>query len=156
MPAGAAILIDSSIWIQGQRDPQTFAQVIAEETDVATCDAAVGEYSVGLYAPREKKTRDEVRQFLESVITPVACLPHTPDDFREAARLIGEAIFQSKARPSYPDGLIAACALRTGRIVWTSDKTDFQAMGCRTFNPWSQHPSATPGISIDPTEAGAS
>ena len=108
---------------------------------MATCDASVGEYSVGLYAPQEQKTRDQVREFMECAIAPVARLPHTPDDFREAARLIGEAIFHAKAKPSFPDGLIAACALRTDRVVWTADEKDFQAMGCKTFNPWSEHPS---------------
>jgi predicted nucleic acid-binding protein len=91
---------------------------------------------VGLYAPREKKTRDQVREFSEASLSPLMRLPHLPDDFREASRLIGAAIFQSRARPSFPDGLIAACARRTGRMVWTTDETDFKAMGCRTFNPW--------------------
>jgi predicted nucleic acid-binding protein len=40
------------------------------------------------------------------------------------------------------DGLIAACARRTNRIVWTTDETDFKAMGCDIFDPWtsSKHP----------------
>lgn len=137
MPAGApSILIDSSIWIKGQRDPKWFESAVADKDDLATCDAAVGEYEVGLYAPRERKTREQVREFLNAAILPTTRLPHVPDDFREAARLIGEAIFHSAARPSFPDGLIAACARRTNRVVWTTDESDFKAMGCQTFNPW--------------------
>jgi predicted nucleic acid-binding protein len=137
MPADApSVLIDSSILIKGQRDALWFASVIEGHDDLATCAAAVGEFEVGLYAPREKKTRDQVREFSEAFILPLMRLPHLPDDFREAARLIGEAIFHSTARPSFPDGLIAACARRTNRVVWTTDETDFKAMGCQTFNPW--------------------
>ncbi len=137
------ILIDSSIWIQGQRDLQWFVASVAGEPDLASCDAAVGEYSVGLYAPREKNTRDQVREFFMACVAPVRRLPHIPDDFSEAARLIGEAIFASAAKPSFPDGLIAAVARRTGRIVWTADETDFQALGCQTFNPWAHKPPVT-------------
>ena len=145
MPAGdLSILIDSSIWIKGQRDPQWFASVVSGQDDVATCDAAVGEFEVGLYAPREKKTREQVREFFDAAVWQVMRLPHLPDDFREAARLIGEAIFNSSAKPSFPDGLIAACARRTGRTVWTTDESDFKAMGCQTSNPWLNHP-------LDPT-----
>ena len=136
MPEPFGILIDSSIWIKGQRDPQRFADLVAAEPDLATCDAAVGEFEVGLYAPREKKTRESVREFFIAAIQPVMRLPHIPDDFRDASRLIGEAIFHSEAKPSFPDGLIAAVALRTKRTVWTADETDFKAMGCQTFNPW--------------------
>ena len=144
MPAEEAILIDSSIWIKGQRDPKWLDSVIGAQTDVATCDVAVGEFAVGLYAPREKKTRQEVREFYDRAISSVAWLPHTPEDFRTAARLIGHAIFNSRARPSFPDGLIAACALRTERVVWTTDETDFKAMGCKTFNPWPATPAGNP------------
>jgi predicted nucleic acid-binding protein len=146
MPAEEAILVDSSVWIKGQRDPKWFASVIAAQKDVATCDAAVGEYAVGLYAPREKKTREQVSLFYTAAIASVASLPHTPEDFRCAARLIGQAIFNSAARPSFPDGLIAACALRTDRTVWTTDETDFRAMGCNTFNPWVASPPETSGL----------
>jgi predicted nucleic acid-binding protein len=130
------VLIDSSILIKGQRDPLWFASIVSNQGDLATCDAAVGEFEVGLYAPREKTTREQVRAFSEACITPLMRLPHLPDDFREASRLIGEAIFKSAAKPSFADGLIAACARRTNRVIWTMDETDFAAMGCTTFNPW--------------------
>lgn len=141
MPAeNLSILVDSSVWIAGQRDPQKFRELIAVQTDIATCDAAVGEFEVGLYAPRDKKTREQAREFFISTVEPAARFPHFPEDFKEAARLAGEAIFNNAARPSFPDGLIAATARRTNRTVWTSDETDFQAMGCKTFNPFSKHP----------------
>ena len=88
---------------------------------------------MALYAPRQKKTRDQVREFARQFVDRVVTLPHYPEDFQDAARLIGEAIFAARAKPSQPDGLIAACALRTERIVWTADEADFKAMGCQTF-----------------------
>ncbi len=130
------VLIDTSILIKGQRDPVWFASIIDNQDDLAACDASVGEFEVGLHAPREKKTREQVRDFYEASIQPLMRLPHLPDDFHMAARIIGEAIFDGAARPSFADGLIAACARRTNRVVWTTDETDFKAMGCQTFNPW--------------------
>ena len=136
------VLIDSSILIKGQRDPVWFASVIDKRDDLATSVAAVAEFEVGLYAPRDKKTRDQVREFSEAAIAPLMRIPVFPDDFHEAARLVGEAIFNGEAKPSMVDGLIAACARRTNRIVWTTDETDFKAMGCDIFDPWtsSKHP----------------
>lgn len=154
MPAEEAILIDSSIWIKGQRDPKWFESVLSGQTDIATCDAAVGEYAVGLHAPREKRTRQQVREFYEGAVASVAWLPHTPEDFRTASRLIGEAIFNSAAKPSFPDGLIAACALRADRTVWTTDETDFKAMGCKTFNPWAAKPPSQVGVERPTNDQG--
>ena len=136
------VLIDSSILIKGQRDPLWFQALVDNRDDLATCDAAVGEFEVGLYAPQEKRTREQVRQFYKAAIAPLMRFPHLPDDFREASRLIGEAIFKNIAKPSFPDGLIAACARRTSRVVWTADETDFRALGCQTFNPWMQQRSS--------------
>ena len=128
-------LFDSSIWILGQNDPHWFSALVITLPDVATCLAAVGEYAVGLYSPRKKTTRDQVREFLEDKMAAVAWHGHLPDDFSSASRLIGEAIFRSVAKPSFPDGLIAAYALRLNRMVWTEDDADFAAMGCRVYNP---------------------
>jgi predicted nucleic acid-binding protein len=123
------------MWIVGQNDPAWFAPLVADLPDVATCLVAVGEYAVGLYAPREKRTRDAVRDFLDNAVQTVAWHAHLPDDFAAASRLIGDAIYRSAAKPSFPDGLIAALALRLNRVVWTKDEKDFSAMGCRVYNP---------------------
>jgi len=128
-------LIDSSIWVEGQRNPVWFSGLVADLPDIATCFTASGEYAVGLYAPEQKKTRDEAREFFVNSVQAVACHPHLPDDFLNASRLVGEAIFAKRAKPNYADGLIAACAQRLNRIVWTKDETHFSAMGCKTYNP---------------------
>lgn len=65
-------LFDSSIWIVGQNDPAWFAPLVMDLPDVATCLVAVGEYAVGLHAPRQKKTRDQVRAFLDDKLQTVA------------------------------------------------------------------------------------
>lgn len=72
---------------------------------------------------------------MEDKVQAVAWHGHLPDDFAKAPKLIGNAIFESIAKPSFPDGLIAACALRLGRVVWTTDDKHFAAMGCRVYNP---------------------
>jgi predicted nucleic acid-binding protein len=128
-------LIDSSIWIEAQRNPKWFASLIVDLPDIATGFTAAGEYAVGCYAAEQKKTRDEARRFFDNSVQAVACHPHLPDDFLTASRLVGEAILAKAARPNYADGLIAACARRLDRVVWTKDEIHFSAMGCRIFNP---------------------
>jgi hypothetical protein len=39
-----------------------------------------------------------VREFLETSISPLMRFPHYPDDFREAARLIGGGDFQQRGQ----------------------------------------------------------
>jgi len=136
-------LIDSSIWIEAQSDPQWFAALIEDHPDAATCQVAVAEYCVGLYAPEETKTRAEARDFFEQRLQAVAFLPHVPDDFQLAPRLVGDAIRANAGRPNIPDGLIAACALRTNRRIWTKDK-HFAAMGCKVFKPLEDTPRHAP------------
>ena len=136
-------LIDSSIWIEGERNPAWFADLVQDLPDVATCLTAAGEYAVGIYAPTKKHTRDRAREFFVKSVQSVAWLPHLPDDFLEAARLVGEAILTNKAKPTFADGLIAACAQRQDRIVWTADDDHFSAMGCRTYNPLEDSPAQT-------------
>jgi len=133
-------LIDSSVWIEGERNPAWFADLVEDLPDAATCLTAAGEFAVGLHAPAKKITRDRAREFFVSSVQSVAWLPHLPDDFLEAGRLVGEAILLSKAKPSFADGLIAACAQRQERIVWTTDDAHFTAMGCRVFNPLKDVP----------------
>lgn len=146
MPAGdPTVLIDTSILVKGQQDPAWFASIVAGRDDLATCDVVVGEFEIGLYAPREKKTREQVREFVDASIMPLMKLPHVPEDFHEASRLIGEAIHASKAKPSFPDGLIAAVSRRANLVIWTTDETDFKAMGCQTSNPWASKQPAGQG-----------
>ena len=129
--------------MEGERNPAWLADLLEELPDAATCLIAAGEFAVGLHAPARKATRDRAREFFVRSIQAVAWLPHLPDDFMEAARLVGEAIRSSQAKPSFADGLIAACAQREDRIVWTTDDAHFSAMGCRTYNPLKQ-PSRRP------------
>ncbi len=121
-------LLDSSVWIEGEANPVWFAELIEGLPDVSTCATAAAEFAVGMYSPRKKATRDAARAFLEKSVFAVAVFAHLPDDFLEAARLIGEAIYRSAAKPSFADGLIAACALRLDRTVWTTNDKEFKAM----------------------------
>ena len=136
-------VIDTSIWIEAQRNPRWFAGLIADLPDIATCFTAAGEYAVGCYAAEQKKTRDEARDFFENSVQAVACHPHLPDDFLTASRLIGQAIFSKTAKPNYADGLIAACARRLDRVVWSKDEGHFSALGCRVYNPLKDTPVQT-------------
>src|SRR5438874_413834 len=94
-------LFDSSIWIVGQKDPLWLSALVRDLPSVSTCLAAVMEYAVGLYAPRQRSTREQVRQFLEDMIGTVTWHSHLSEDFSTASRLIGSAIFRSVAKPSF-------------------------------------------------------
>jgi predicted nucleic acid-binding protein len=135
-------LVDSSVWIDAEREPARFAAAVKGHADVATCLAAVTEFAVGVYAPAKEKTREAARLFLDRQIAAAAWHAHLPDDFAAAARLVGAAIRRGKAKPSFADGLIAACATRLGRVVWTLDTSHFTAMGAPALIPFSKHPAA--------------
>jgi hypothetical protein len=56
MPADAlSVLIDSSILIKGQRDPGWFESIVGDKDDLATCDAAAGEFEATLLCAARKK-----------------------------------------------------------------------------------------------------
>jgi predicted nucleic acid-binding protein len=126
-------LVDSSVWIAGQANPAWLSTLFAGLPDVATCLAAVGEYAVGIYAAPRQTLRDQAREFL-SDLGAVAWHGHLPDDFALAPKLIGGVILRARGKPSFADGLIAACALRLNRRVWTTDK-HFKEMGCEVYDP---------------------
>jgi predicted nucleic acid-binding protein len=71
-------------------------------------------------------------KFYDDVISELSCLSNQPEDFEQAARLVGEA---SQGSPKLMDGLLAAIALRTGATVATRNLKDFKGMGCPCVNP---------------------
>jgi len=129
------LLIDTDIWIEGERQPAVIANWLADQGDVATCDTVRAEFLVGVHAPRQPATREKARRYFEEVIACTPSLPVDRADFDQAGRLIGDAIRNGQARPTLGDGLIAACALRNGRTVATKNEKDFHAMGVATVNP---------------------
>ena len=130
------ILIDTSVFVECEISPDAWVNWLAEQSDVATSEVVLAEFSVGIYAASEAATRERAKRFFEDYINPVPALPVLSHDFREVGRLIGDAIRQGKARPSLGDGLIALCALREGRTVATTNLKDFKALGVDTVNPF--------------------
>ena len=129
------LLIDTDVWVEGERRPLAVADWLANQDDVATCEVVWAEFLIGVHAAAQASTRAKARRYFEEIVSAPICLPIEGGDFERAARLIGEAIRAGKARPTLGDGLIAACALRSGRWVATGNDKDFQAMGVPTVNP---------------------
>ena len=128
-------LIDTSVFVEGEIDPEFFADWLQDKDDVATSEVVLAEFTVGIHAPSDVATRENARKFFTDYILTVPALPVLSQEFRDVGRLIGDAIRHGKARPSLGDGLIAMCALREGRIVVTTNVKDFAAMGVKTVNP---------------------
>lgn len=133
-----AFLIDTSVFVEAEADPALLLAWLAETDDVATSEAVLAEFSVGLHAPSDAATRERARKYFQEYILPLPALPVLSQDYRDAGRLIGEAIRQGKARPGLADALIALCALRENRTVATMDPKDFKAMGVRVCNPFAK------------------
>jgi predicted nucleic acid-binding protein len=129
-------LIDTDVLVAGEHTPEIVAGWIESKHDVATCDVVRAEFLVGVHAPSQAATREKARRYYEEHIAVLPSLPIEKADYDQAGRLIGEAIRHGKARPSLGDGLIAACALREGRIVATKNVTNFKAMGCDPEDPF--------------------
>ena len=51
------LLIDTDIWVEGERQPAVIANWLADQGDVATCDTVRAEFLVGVHAPRQPATR---------------------------------------------------------------------------------------------------
>ena len=130
------ILIDTSVFVECEIDPAALVGWLAAQSDVATSEVVLAEFSVGIYAASEAATRERAKRFFEDYIHPVPALPVLSQEFRDVGRLIGDAIRQGKARPSLGDGLIALCALREGRTVATTNLKDFKALGVDAVNPF--------------------
>jgi len=97
------LLIDTDIWVEGERQPAVIANWLADQGDVATCDTVRAEFLVGVHAPRQPATREKARRYFEEVIACTPSLPVDRADFDQAGRLIGDAI-RSRAWTGRPTG----------------------------------------------------
>jgi len=131
-------LIDTDIFIEGERGNPAFKPWLEQAGEVATADIIRGEFLLGVHAVADAALRQRGTQFYADRIAHVSSLASEPADYAKAANLAGEARRLGKGKPGLVDGLIAALALRTGAKVASRNVTDFKAMGCPCENPLLQ------------------
>ena len=128
-------LIDTDVFIEGERGNAVFPDWLGQQSEVATADVVRGEYLLGVNAVSDPGLRQRGLKFYTDRIAHMASFPCASSDYEKAAALAGEARRLGKGKPGLIDGLIAAVALRTGAKVATRNTTDFNAMGCPCENP---------------------
>ena len=128
-------LIDTDVFIEGERGAPAFVPWLAQAGRVATADVVRGEFLLGVYAVPDAALRERGAQFYADGIAHLPSFASDPADYAKAASLAGEARRLGKGKPGLVDGLLAAIALRTGAKVATRNIADFKAMGCPCENP---------------------
>jgi predicted nucleic acid-binding protein len=128
-------LIDTDIFIEGERGNPSFKIWLEHAGEVATADIVRGEFLLGIHSVSDAALRQRGAQFYSNRIAHLSSFASEAADYSVAATLAGEARRLGKGKPGLIDGLIAAVALRTGAKVATRNVTDFQAMGCPCENP---------------------
>ena len=138
-------LIDSDVLIEGERANPAFEEWRKTDGEFATADIIRAEFLLGVHMVADTAKRVRGEQFYRDRIAPISSLSNEPLDYETAARLAGEARRLNKGKPSIPDALLAAIAIRTGATVATRNLKDFDAMGCPCKNPL-EHTPAKAGI----------
>lgn len=128
-------LIDTDVFIEGERGAPAFVPWLAQAGGVATADVVRGEFLLGVHAVPDTALRQRGAQFYADRIAHLPSFASDAADYAKAASLTGEARRLGKGKPGLVDGLLAAIALRTGAKVATRNIADFKAMGCPCENP---------------------
>jgi predicted nucleic acid-binding protein len=131
-------LIDTDIFIEGERGHSAFIPWLQSADGIATADVVRGEFLIGAHAVAENALRQRGVEFYSNRIAALPSFSSEPADYAKAAMLAGEARRKGLGKPGLIDGLIAAIALRTGATVATQNTKDFTAMGCPCANPLLQ------------------
>ena len=128
-------IIDTDIFIEGERGNAAFVGWLQSADGIATADVVRGEFLIGAYAVADETIRQRGVQFYSERIAGLPSFSSEPADYAKAAALAGDARRNAKGKPGLIDGLIAAIAIRTGATVATQNTKDFDAMGCPCANP---------------------
>jgi predicted nucleic acid-binding protein len=128
-------IIDTDIFIEGERGNIAFAGWLQRADGIATADVVRGEFLIGVHAVADEAIRRRGIQFYAERIAGLPSFSSEPADYAKAAMLAGDARRNGKGKPGLIDGLIAAIASRAGATVATQNTKDFEGMGCPCANP---------------------
>lgn len=128
-------LIDTDVFIEGERGHAAFLPWLQSADGIATAAVVRGEFLLGPHAVPNASLRQRGIQFYSERMAGLPSFSSGPEDYAKAAALAGEARRTGKGKPGLIDGLIAAIAFRTGAKVATQNTKDFEGMGCPCANP---------------------
>jgi predicted nucleic acid-binding protein len=129
-------IIDTDVFIEGERGNLAFVGWLQSADGVATADAVRGEFLIGTHAVADESLRQRGVLFYSERIAGLPSFSSEPADYAKAAAMAGDARRNGKGKPGLVDGLIAAIVIRTGATVATQNTKDFDAMGCPCANPF--------------------
>lgn len=127
-------IIDTDVFIEGERGNASFALWLSTADGVATADVVRGEFLIGVHAVADEAIRRRGIKFYADRLAGLPSFCSEPADYAKAAEWAGDARRRAKGKPGLIDGLIAAIAIRTGAKVATQNTKDFDAMGCPCAN----------------------
>jgi predicted nucleic acid-binding protein len=114
-------IIDTDIFIEGERGNEAFVRWLQSADGIATADVVRGEFFLGAHAVADETTRRRGVQFYTERIAGLPSFSSESADYARAAALAGDARRSGKGKPGLMDGLIAAIAIRTGATVATQN-----------------------------------
>lgn len=107
----------------------------ANESNLIVDSIIVGELGIGILALPRGRKRDRLKQWYETVVETIECIPWDATISRRWAALVVELKRKGETIPLL-DGMIAATALQHDLIVATRNTRDFQKTGVKTLNPF--------------------
>ena len=130
-PAGAGIVLDSSVLIAAERRDHTVQKILERikavrgEVDVAASVVTIAELMHGAYRSQTQAQRQERLEFIAELSRDVPIHPVTIDVARIAGRIEAEQGLGG-IRISFEDLLIGTTALHLGYEVATLNVRDFE------------------------------
>ena len=121
---------------QGAERVKLRVGAIADD-DLFVSAITIGEIAKGVALAEPGQKRERYAQYLASMVRDFENRVIPVD--AEVAQIWGKmaALHRQEGRAlSVPDGLIAACAVRHGLQVMTSNIKDFEGTGAMLVNPW--------------------
>src|ERR1039458_10168594 len=92
-------IIDTDIFIEGERGNAAFVAWLQSADGIATADVVRGEFLLGTCAVADETIRQRGVQFYSERIAGLPSFSSEKDDYAKAAALAGEARRSSKGKP---------------------------------------------------------
>lgn len=128
-------IIDTDLWVEGERGNPAFLTWLETVPLVATSDVVRAEFLIGAHGSQVASLRERASVFYRDRLHPCPVVEMERADFETAGRLAGEARRTGAGKPGLADAMMGALALRLGATIATRNVKDFEAMGVDCSNP---------------------
>ena len=121
-----ALLLDTTVLIDAERDQEQLDRIIGDDDSVAIAAITVAELLVGVHLATQRH-RAHRQAFADAVVDAIPVLPYGTDVAAAHAELLAETHRAGRPRGAH-DLIIAATARATNRTVITADPTGFDGL----------------------------